>query len=66
MLESNPHWEGKAEIVALSLDDTPEDAAKRISEKGWDKVKSYFLQNDFQSEAAKRFNIEGIPSCFLV
>ena len=41
-LERNPAWEGKVEIVAISIDDSKEIAQKRISEKGWTKISSYW------------------------
>ncbi|CAG9316487.1 unnamed protein product [Blepharisma stoltei] len=67
MLERNPSWEGLAEIIAVSLDDTKEDPDARMREKGWNKITSYWAGAEgFGSTSAKSLGIEGIPSCFLV
>jgi hypothetical protein len=67
MLEHNPAWEGKAEIVAISLDDEKEAAQKRIVEKGWTKISNYWAgAGGFGAAAPKSFQIDGIPTCFLV
>lgn len=67
MLERNPHWEGKAEIVAISLDDDTEAVIKRIEERGWTKVTSYWAgPQGFGEVAPRKFDVNGIPSCALV
>ena len=67
MLEHNPDWEGRAEIVAISLDDDKEAPQKRIEEKGWTKVSSYWGgAGGFEAATAATFKIKGIPTCFLV
>jgi thiol-disulfide isomerase/thioredoxin len=67
MLEENPHWEGKAEIVCISLDDTAEEAQKRIEEKGWNKVRSLWAGAEgFNAPAPASYDVSGIPTCLLV
>ena len=67
MLEKNPHWEGKAGILAISLDDSAEEVLKRFQEKQWDKIKNYWAgEQGFGAETPSVFGINGIPECFLV
>jgi thiol-disulfide isomerase/thioredoxin len=67
MLERNPAWEGRAEIVAISLDDDKEIAQKRIAEKGWTKISNYWGgAGGFKAAIPASFQIDGIPTCFLV
>lgn len=65
MLQNNPHWEGKAEIIAVSLDKDLSALKSRIPD--FDKVTHYWAgQLGFNSETAKTLNVEGIPFCVLV
>ena len=67
MLENNPDWEGKADILCISLDDSAEDVNKMVEEKGWDKISSYWAgPGGFSGETPKRFYVNGIPKCLLV
>ena len=67
MLEHNPEWEGKAEILCISLDDDTDTINKRIQERNWNKVTSYWGGPEgFGSAAPKLFNVNGIPKCLLV
>lgn len=67
MLENNPDWENKAEIVCISLDDNAGAPNKRITENNWTKVTSYWAGIEgFGAEAPKKFNVNGIPKCVLV
>jgi thiol-disulfide isomerase/thioredoxin len=67
MLEHNPQWEGKAKIVCISLDDDKDSVNKRVEEKKWDKVTSYWAgEQGFGSETPQKFNVNGIPKCILV
>jgi thiol-disulfide isomerase/thioredoxin len=67
MLENNPGWEGKAEILAISLDDDTDAVIKRIDERGWQKVTSLWAGPEgFGEVAARKFDVNGIPTCALV
>lgn len=67
MLNENPQWEGKAKILAISLDDDVEAPRKRIEEKGWNKVGSLWGgAGGFGSKASQDFVVQGIPTCLLV
>jgi thiol-disulfide isomerase/thioredoxin len=69
MLVHNPIWltESKAEIIGISLDDDKETVNKRIEEKKWDKVTSYWAGvENFNSEPPQKFGVNGIPFCVLV
>ena len=67
MLERNPGWEGKAEILAIALDENTESVIKRIDERGWNKVTSYWAGPlGFGEVAPRKFDVNGIPTCALV
>jgi hypothetical protein len=67
MLEHNPDWEGRAEIIAISLDDDKESPQGRIQDRGWTKISSYWGgEGDFGARVPAMFKIEGIPTCLLV
>ena len=67
MLEENHHWEGKAEIVCISLDDTAEEPQMRVEEKGWTKVRSLWAGAEgFGAPAPASYDVRGIPTCLLV
>ena len=67
MLEHNPEWEGKAEIVCVSVDDDTDTINKRIQERNWNKVTSYLGgPEDSGSATPKLFNVNSIPKYLLV
>ena len=67
MLEKNPDWEGKAEIIAIALDEDTESVIKRVDERGWHKVTSYWAgPQGFGEVAPRRFDVNGIPCCALI
>lgn len=67
MLDRNPSWSGLAEILAISLDDSKEEAETRIRERGWSKVSSYWGgPGGFQAASPLLFRVSGIPTCVLV
>jgi hypothetical protein len=61
MWEHHPEWDGRAEIVVISLDDDTESRQKGIKEKGWCKVTSFWV-GAWGSPTSKPFNIQGIPT----
>jgi hypothetical protein len=67
MLQKNSAWEGKAKIIAISLDDATQAVKDRIAEKNWNKVGSVWGgENGFGSSASQSFQVQGIPTCALV
>jgi hypothetical protein len=66
MLEHHPEWEGRVEIVVISLDDDAESPQKRINEKGWGKVTSYWAGVRRASPTRELFEIRGNRPCLLV
>ena len=67
MLDRNPNWSNSAEILAISLDDSKEEAETRIRERGWSKVSSYWCgPGGFKAASPALFRINGIPTCVLV
>jgi thiol-disulfide isomerase/thioredoxin len=60
-------WEGKARILAISLDDNTDAVKERVAEKGWNKVGSLWAGAEtFGSPAPRAFQVNGIPTCALV
>jgi hypothetical protein len=69
MLKTNKEkWEGKAKIVAISVDDEVEGLTKRINDKGWKSIEHYRMKKgwDGENNAIKLFEIEGIPFVALL
>jgi len=67
MLIRNPNWSGLAEILAISLDDSKEEAEARIKERSWSNVSSYWGgPGGFQATSPTLFRVKGIPTCLLV
>ena len=67
MLNDNPGWEGKAKILAISLDDDVEAPKKRIEEREWSKVGSVWGgEGGFGCKPSTDFAVQGIPTCLLV
>lgn len=67
ILEKHPEWEGRAEIIAISLDDDIDALRNAIAENGWDKVSFYWADKGcWESDIAVNFGISGIPTCMLI
>ena len=52
MLELNAEWEGKIEILCVSLDDDKEKPLKRCEERKWNKVKCLFGGGGFDCDGS--------------
>ncbi|OMJ65594.1 hypothetical protein SteCoe_37936 [Stentor coeruleus] len=67
MLENNPQWEGKAEILCISLDNDKDSVNKKVEERKWDKITSYWAgEQGFNAETPQKLDISSIPKCILV
>lgn len=67
MLENNPHWEGKVEVVSISIDFPIKAAQKMIQERGWSKLRSIWvgpLSNN--SPTSVTYGIRAIPISLLI
>ena len=62
-------WKGKAAVVALSIDDTPELAQKFVREREWLSMNHYWSSEGepgFFSDAMRAYRIDNIPTMFLI
>lgn len=65
-------WKGKATILAISVDDTPELARDHMAQEGWTNVPSFWAPEEpgagvaFQSKAVQTYGVTGIPDTFLI
>jgi hypothetical protein len=58
----NPNWKDKVVLIAASVDDTPDFAAKHIVAKGWNRTRNVWLKaKDIQA-----YHIGGIPSAYVI
>lgn len=58
----NPNWKDKVVLIAASVDDTADIAAKHIQAKGWNQTHNVWLKaKDIQS-----YHIGGIPSAYVI
>lgn len=61
-LARNPHWKDKVVLIAASVDDTPDIAAKHIQAKGWNQTHNVWLKpKDIQS-----YHVGGIPIAYVI
>ena len=57
-----PKWKGKVVLIAASVDDTADIAAKHIQAKGWNQTHNVWLKaKDIQT-----YHIGGIPSAYVI
>jgi thiol-disulfide isomerase/thioredoxin len=59
-------WTNKVEVVAISLDDTKEEALKRMAEKHWEGISYLWEPGDFNSSTAKKYRVWGLPNSLIV
>jgi len=58
-------WDGKATIIALSIDAEKEDALNHVEAKGWMAIPLYW-DAGWQSESPRAYGVEAIPRGFLI
>lgn len=62
-------WKDKVAVVALSVDDTPEEAQKFVREQDWLSMDHYWSSEGppgFFSDAQRAYRIDGIPTSLLI
>lgn len=62
-------WNGRAAVVALSIDDTPKEAQDFVREQNWLSMDHYWSSEGepgFFSDAQRAYRIESIPTTFLI
>jgi thiol-disulfide isomerase/thioredoxin len=61
-LARNPNWKDKVVLIAASVDDTADIAAKHIQAKGWNQTHNVWLKaKDIQS-----YHVGGIPTAYVI
>ena len=61
-LARNPNWKDKVVLIAASVDDTADIAAKHIEAKGWNQTHNVWLKaKDIQS-----CHVGGIPAAYVI
>ncbi|KAM3136457.1 hypothetical protein pb186bvf_011415 [Paramecium bursaria] len=68
LLEENYQWEGKVQIVGLSVDDDNDSVQKRILDKKWTSVRHFRFNNGWDKDnfAIQASKIRGIPFVTLL
>jgi thiol-disulfide isomerase/thioredoxin len=61
-------WGDQVRIICVSLDDTKDDALKRINEKKWNKLEHYHVEGGWNDEhnLLQNYQVRGIPYGILV
>ena len=61
-------WQGKAEIIPLSIDESPDELKKHIEKKQWKALRHFwsFDKKGFNSATAKTYRVRGIPTSLLI
>lgn len=57
-----PEWKDKVVLVAASLDDNKETAARHLKTRGWDQTHNVWIQND----AIKAYHVDRIPTQYVI
>lgn len=57
-----PAWKDKVVVIAASVDDTADIAAKHIRMKGWDQTHNVWLA----TEDIRSYHVGGIPSAYVI
>ena len=57
-----PNWKDKVVLIAASLDDTPDIAAKRVQERGWNQTHNVWLGD----KDIKTYPVGGIPTAYVI
>jgi len=57
-----PNWKDKVVLIAASVDDTADIAAKRIQAKGWNQTHNVWLT----AKAIQSYHVGGIPTAYVV
>jgi len=65
-----PHWEGRVDVLAASIDENPEIVKWHARDNGWTHIRHVWAgaegQTDLDSPAGKAFGVNGIPMAFLI
>jgi thiol-disulfide isomerase/thioredoxin len=58
----NPNWKDKVVLIAASVDDTADIAAKHTQERGWNQTRNVWLKaKDIQA-----YHVGGIPTAYVI
>ena len=64
---AHPEWKDKVVMLTLSIDDSPETAAKHLTRRGWtNAVNAWAGEGEFRSESAKIFRLRGVPTSYVI
>jgi thiol-disulfide isomerase/thioredoxin len=71
MMRKRPSsWDGRVDVLAASIDDSPEVLKRHAENKGWNHVRILWAgaegHTDSDSPAAQPFGVNGIPCAFLI
>ena len=65
--DAHPEWGDKVELIALSIDDSREAAAKHLRERGWTRTTNLWAgEGGWESAAPKAFGVQGIPRVLVI
>lgn len=59
-------WKGSVQLIGISVDDDSETAMKHLKKRNWLDCRQTWPDGGFESIAAKKYGVEGIPSAFLI
>jgi thiol-disulfide isomerase/thioredoxin len=71
MMRKRPrHWDGRVDVLAASIDDSPEIVKRYAKDQGWGHICQLWAgaegKTDSDSPAAQAFGVNGIPCAFLI
>ena len=66
-VRSHPEWQDEVVVIALSIDDTQEDAIRHLKRKGWDATTNVWAgPGGWRAPAAEAYSVRGIPKAYLI
>ncbi len=61
-VEKNPNWKSNVVLIAASVDDGQDAAAKHLKAKGWDQTHNVWVG----TSARKAYHVEAIPTAYVI
>ena len=66
-VDKNPEWKDKVEVLALSLDNTINQASEHLEKKGWHSTRNVWGgEGAFGSNAPSVYKVRGIPTTYIM
>lgn len=63
----HPDWTDRVQIIALSIDDGPQEVRAHLANRGWtNTLNAWAGPGGWTSAPAKQFRLHGVPTCYVI